>query len=105
MKARRGGAEEDGSGLRDLISGKRAQAVENAAHERGLQSGVGGGRCLRAESAAEFLFDFVIEREHAQAAVVGEQGANQGAAARVAGGVDKQDGRSARGGNTEQGRE
>src|SRR5713101_5979863 len=97
MKARRGGAEEDGSGLRDLISGKRAQAVENAAHERGLQSGVGGGRCLRAESAAEFLFDVVIEREHAQAAVVGEQGANQGAAERLAGGLDQQNGTNLQG--------
>src|SRR5437879_3227923 len=92
MKARGGGAEQNGRSLRDLISGKRAQAIENAADERGLQSAAGGGRRLRAEGAAEFLFDVVIEGEHAQAAVIGEQGTDQGAGQRLARGLDQQDG-------------
>ena len=62
MKARGGGAEQDGRGLRDLISGQLTQAIENAADERGLQSGTGCGRRLRAEGAAEFLFNIVIEQ-------------------------------------------
>ena len=84
MEARRGGAEQDGRGLRHLISGQLTQAIENAADKGGLQSGAGGGRRLRVEGAAEFLFDVVIEGEHAQAAVVGKQRADEGAAERLA---------------------
>src|ERR1700681_5029031 len=91
MKARRGGAEQDGRSLRDLISGKGTQAIENAADERGLQSGAGGRRRLQTESAAEFFFDVVIEGEHAQAAVIGEQGTDQSTGERLAGSLDQQD--------------
>src|SRR5208282_2733246 len=61
MKARRGGTEKDGRGLRHLISREQPQAIENAADEGRLQSGAGGGRGLWAEGAAEFLFECVIQ--------------------------------------------
>src|SRR5207302_11318885 len=105
MKARGGGAEQNGRSLRNLISGKRAQAIENAADERGLQSAAGRGRRLRAEGAAEFFLDVVIEGEHAQAAVIREQGTDQGAGQRLAGGLDQQAGILGREGNIEQGLE
>ena len=58
----------------------------------GCKARAGGGRRLRGEGAAQFLFDVVIEREHAQAAIVGEQRADERAAERLAGGLDQQHG-------------
>ena len=60
----------------------------------------GGG--LRVEGAAEFFFNVVVEREHAQAAIVGEQRTNQRAAQRLAGGLDQQHGMLVDGGSIEQ---
>src|SRR5258706_16415495 len=63
MKACGCGAEQDGRSLRDLITGKRTQAIEDAANKRRLQSGTVGECRLGAEGAAEFFFDVVIEGE------------------------------------------
>lgn len=76
--------------MRDLLSGKLAQSIENAADEGGLQSRARGRRHLRGESAAEFFFDAVIEGEHAQSAVVGKKRPHQSTAERLAGGFDQQ---------------
>ena len=103
VKARRGGAKQDGRGLRDLIPSETLEAVEYAPHKRGLQSGAGGGRSLRGKGAVQFLFDGVIEGEHAQRAIVREQWTNQGAAERLPRRFDEQDGMFGRGRGIKQG--